>query len=161
MKSFTLLDLIRQAIIASIYVVLVLVFQWISFKEIQFRVAEILLLLIFFDKKSFVGLTLGVFVANLFSPFLLYDLSFGVLATLLTLSFMLIFRKRPYIALIFPSIINGLVIGLMLFLAIDTPFLIAFLWVFLGEFTITYIFGLPIYYLLKRANFENIYFTER
>ncbi len=160
MKKFTLIDLVRQSIIASIYVVLVYAFYFISFKSIQFRIAEILLILVFFDKKSIIGLTLGVIVANLASPMLPYDMTFGVLATLISLVFLLIFRKWPYIALIFPAIINGLIVGLMLYLALDLPFLLSSLYVFIGEFTVVYIFGLPIYYILKKINFEEIYFRE-
>ncbi|MDY0115275.1 MAG: QueT transporter family protein, partial [Acholeplasmatales bacterium] len=60
--NFTIKDLIKQALIAAIYLVLVIIFWEFSFKEIQFRIAEILLILIFFDKKSIIGLTLGVII---------------------------------------------------------------------------------------------------
>ena len=66
LQNFTIKDLLRQAIIASLYVVLVLIFHFVSFDAIQFRVAELLLILVFFDKKSVVGLTIGVVISNLF-----------------------------------------------------------------------------------------------
>ncbi len=160
MKKFTILDLIRQSIIAALYVVLILIFHFLSFGEIQFRVAELLLILILFDKKSFYGLTAGVIIANLFSPLLLYDLTFGVLASVLTILFMILLKKWPYIALLVPSLVNGPIIGLMLYFALDLPFLLSTLTVFLGEFVVTYVFGLPIYYLLKKLNFQEIYFQE-
>jgi uncharacterized membrane protein len=160
MKKFTLIDLVRQAIIASIYIVLVFAFSFMSFKDIQFRIAEILLILVFFDKKSVIGLTLGVIIANLGSPMLPYDMTFGVLATIITLALMLLFRKWPYIALLFPAIVNGLIVGLELYLAFELPYLISALSVFIGEFVVVYIFGLPIYYILKKINFEEIYFKE-
>ncbi len=160
MKRFSIIDITRQATIASLYVVLVFIFQWISFEAIQFRVAELLLLLILFDKKSIFGLTLGVFVANLFSPLLLYDITFGVIASVITMLLMILFRKRPYIALLFPSLINAPIIGLMLHLITGAPFLITLLYVFIGQFVVTYIIGLPVYYLLKKLNFQNIYFFE-
>src|SRR5690554_150258 len=160
LQNFTIKDLLRQAIIASLYVVLVLIFHFVSFDAIQFRVAELLLILVFFDQKSVVGLTIGVVISNLFSPIMLYDIAFGTLATTITLLLMLLLRKWPYIALLIPSIINGPVIGLMLYIATGAPFLLTTLQVFIGEFVVTYIFGLPIYYLLKRLNFENIYFGE-
>lgn len=160
MKKFTLIDLVRQSIIASIYVILVYAFYFMSFKSIQFRIAEILLILVFFDKKSVIGLTFGVIVANLASPMLPYDMTLGVLATIISLTFLLILKKWPYIALIFPAIINGLIVGLILYLALDLPYWINVLYVFIGEFTVTYIFGLPVYYILKKINFEEIYFRE-
>lgn len=160
MKKFTLIDLVRQSIIASIYIVLVFVFQFMSFESIQFRIAEILLILVFFDKKSVLGLTLGVIIANLWSPMLAYDMTFGVAATIITLIFMLLFRKWPYIALLFPPIVNGLIVGLELYLAFDLPYLLSALSVFIGEFVVVYIFGLPIYYILNRINFKELYFRE-
>ena len=49
--NFTIKDLIKQALIAAIYLVLVIIFWEFSFKEIQFRIAEILLILIFLIKN--------------------------------------------------------------------------------------------------------------
>lgn len=160
MKNFTINDLVRQAVIGSLYVVLVIIFYGLSFDAIQFRVAEILLVLVLFDKKSVVGLTVGVIIANLFSPMILYDLVFGVAATVIALLLMLYLRKWPYIALLMPSLINGPIIGLMLFIATGAPFLLTSLQVFIGEFVVTYVFGLPIYYLLKKFNFKDIYFRK-
>ena len=160
MKNFNVLDLSRQAIIAAIYVVLVFAFQWISFGDIQFRIAELLLLLVFFDKKSLVGLTLGVVIANLFSPMLAYDMTFGVAATLLTLASLILLRKWPYIALLMPALFNGLLVGYSLYLAFDLPFVASVISVSIGEFTVTYVIGLPLYYILKKIHFETIYFQE-
>lgn len=153
-------DLVRQAVIAALYVVLVLLFYWLSYDAIQFRIAELLLILVLFDKKSIVGLTIGVVIANLFSPMLLYDLSFGVLATILTLGLMLLLRKWPYLSLLMPSLVNGPIIGLMLYIATAAPFLLSTLQVFIGEFVVTYVIGLPIYYLLKNLNFEDVYYKK-
>lgn len=159
--KFSILDLLRQAIIASLYVLLVFIFQAFSFGEVQFRVAEVLLILVFFDKKSVVGLMLGVVVANLFSPMIAFDLTFGVLATAITLSLMIITRKWPYVALIFPSIINGIIIGIGLYYVLKVPLYIAIPSVFLGEFVVTYVVSLPLYYTLKKIRFESLYFTEK
>ena len=72
---------------------------------------------------------------------------------------MLLFRKYAICAL-FPAIVNGLIVGLELYLAFELPYLISALSVFIGEFVVVYIFGLPIYYILKKINFEEIYFKE-
>ena len=147
MFHFTLKDWIRQSLIASIYVVLVLVFAPISFIEIQFRVAELLLLLVFFDRKAIIGITFATFVANLFSPvpaLLPYDLTLGVLATFLSVYSMVIIKNK-YIALVAPSIFNGLLVGVSLYLALDIPLYFGIPSVFIGEFVVTYIVGLPLY----------------
>lgn len=158
--KLSLLDITRQSIIAAIYVLFVFAFQWMSFEAIQFRVAEILLILVFFDKKSVIGLTLGVVVANLFSTMLPYDMTLGVLASILSLGALLLFRRWPYIALSFPVIFNGLIVGLILYLALDAPYWISVLYVSIGQATVLYLFGLPIYYILRKINFEEIYFPE-
>ena len=159
LQNFTIKDLLRQAIIASLYVVLVLIFHFVSFDAIQFRVAELLLILVFLTKECCRSNYWCSYIKP-FSPIMLYDIAFGTLATTITLLLMLLLRKWPYIALLIPSIISGPVIGLMLYIATGAPFLLTTLQVFIGEFVVTYIFGLPIYYLLKRLNFENIYFGE-
>lgn len=163
MKKLSLIDLSRQAIIAAVYVVLVFIFHFLSFEAVQIRIAEILLILVFFDKKSIIGLTLGVFISNLFSPLLLYDITFGVLASVISILLMIIFNKKPYIALLFPAIINGLIVGSMLYLLSDKtiPFYLNVVSVFTGEFIITYIIGLPTYYILKKLDFKDIYFFEQ
>ena len=67
------------------------------------------------------------------------------------------FRKRPYIALLFPAIINGFIIGLGLYYVFNYPYLISVATVFIGEFIVVYVIGLPLYYLLKKYNFEEIF----
>lgn len=154
--NFTLKDLIKQSLIAAIYVVLVFIFMEFSFQEIQFRIAEVLLILLLFDKKSILGLTLGVFIANFFSPMLLFDITFGVIASIISFILIILFKKKPYLALIFPPLINGLIIGLGLTIIFELPFLLTFTTVFIGELVVVYLIGLPLYYLLKKYNFDDI-----
>ncbi|BCR35932.1 QueT transporter family protein [Mariniplasma anaerobium] len=158
MKNFELKDFIKQSTIASIYVVLVFIFQFLSFETIQFRIAEFLLILVFFDKKSIVGLLIGTFLANyLMSPYGLVDALFGTLASFLALVLMMIFSKYKLISLIFPALSNALVIGLMISLMNDIPFLPIASWVFLGEAVVMYVVGYPLYiYFNKNKHFKEM-----
>jgi len=61
MKNLILLDVLKQAMLAAIYVVLVYIFQFASFGLVQFRIAELLMIFILFDKKSIIGLTIGLY----------------------------------------------------------------------------------------------------
>lgn len=149
MMNFSLRDYVRQAMIASIYVVLVFAFAPISYESLQFRVAEILVIIVLFDKKAIVGLTIGCFVANLFSPMLVFDLTFGTAATFITLLLM-IKTRNVYVALLYPSIINAVIVGYALSIAFETPYLINMASVFIGEFVVTFIVGLPLYILLNQ-----------
>lgn len=62
-----------SAIIAALYLVLTVVFNPISFGPFQFRVANLLMALMFFDVDYCFGLALGIFFGNLTSPFGLLD----------------------------------------------------------------------------------------
>jgi uncharacterized membrane protein len=159
MFHFTLKDWIRQSLIAALYVVLVLLFLPISFGEIQFRVAELLLIVVFFDKKAVLGLTVGTFIANMYSPGpqLPFDLTLGVLATFLSVISM-VWIKNKYIALLAPTLFNGIIVGYILHVVWGLPLLLTMLYVAIGEFGVTYIVGLPIYKILNRhTGFKSLF----
>ena len=124
--------IVRQAAICAMYVALTLTLQPISFGQVQFRVSEILVLLCFYDKKSMIGLIIGCFIANLFSPMLVFDITLGVLATVLSLIGIALI-KNIYLGAICPVIFNGLIVGLELNLAFELPYLESALYVALGE----------------------------
>ncbi|MDD4194369.1 MAG: QueT transporter family protein [Acholeplasmataceae bacterium] len=150
MNKRLILSFTTQAMLATVYVVLVYAFQFLSFEQIQFRIAELLLIFIFFDKKSIIGLTIGTFVANwLFSPFGILDALVGSFATLIGLILMLIFQKHKFVALIFPALSNAFIIGLMISLLDQIPLIPIMLWIFLGEAVVLYALGYPIYKVLK------------
>ena len=73
----------ESALIAAVYVALVLLFKPISFGAIQFRIAEALCILPFFSLSAVPGLALGCLLGNFFSGAAMPDVLFGTLATLL------------------------------------------------------------------------------
>lgn len=81
-KSFTI-KAVRAAVIAAVYVCLTLVFYPISFSISQVRVSEALTVLPLVFPEAVAGLTIGCFIANLFSGHAL-DIVFGTLATLVS-----------------------------------------------------------------------------
>jgi len=156
MKNLNLQDLIIQAMIGALYVVLVFLLYNFSYGQVQFRVAEALLVLVFFNKKNVIGLLLGTFIANFFGDFGIIDAVLGTLTTGLVLYFMILFKKLVPLALIFPVIFNAIYVGLLLYFMIDAPFLLSASYVAIGEFAVVYLVGLPLYYLL----FKNKAFME-
>ena len=72
-----------SALIAAVYVALVLLFKPISFGAIQFRIAEALCVLPFFSLSAVPGLALGCLLGNFFSGAAMPDVIFGTFATLL------------------------------------------------------------------------------
>lgn len=73
----------ESALIAAVYVALVLLFKPISFGAIQFRIAEALCALPFFSLSAVPGLALGCLLGNFFSGAAMPDVIFGTFATLL------------------------------------------------------------------------------
>jgi len=157
-KNYVLKDFLLQSMIAAIYVVLVFVFQFLSFETVQFRIAEVLLILVFFNKKHAIGLTLGTFVANyLMSPYGIVDALFGTLATVVALILMIIISKPKLLSLLFPALSNAVVIGLMISIMNQIPFLPIAMWVFLGEAAVMLVLGYPLYiYLNDNQHFKEI-----
>ena len=140
-------DIVQNGLLAALYVVITYIAAPISFWAIQFRLSEILVLACFFDKKKIVGLTLGCFLSNLVSPLGLIDLGFGTLATLLA-CLGIIFCKHLIVAIIFPVIANGVIIGLELYL-IGEPLWFSMGMVALGELAVM-IAGYILLMILKR-----------
>ena len=141
---------VNNAMIATLYVILVYVFAFMSFEAIQFRIAEALLIVFLFNKRTMPGLLIGTFVANyLLSTIGLVDAFVGTLATFVVLVFMN-YTKSLWIKLVIPGVINGLIIGLMLSLLFALPFFEMVFWVFLGETAVMFVVGYPLYVVLKR-----------
>jgi uncharacterized membrane protein len=158
----SLIFYLKNAMIASIYVVLLYVFQFLSFELVQFRIAELLLVLVLFNSKSFYGITIGTFVGNmLFSPYGFVDAVVGTIATIITLILMIILKRQLILSFLMPGIVNGIIIGLMLVYFSDittiTAFLITFGWIFLGQTVVLFVFGYPFYKLLKeKPSFQEL-----
>lgn len=137
--------LVKSAIVGAMYAALTLLLPF-GYLGIQFRVAELLVLLVFIDKRYIYGLTLGCLVANLGSPLGPVDIIFGTLATFIAL--VLISKtKNLFIATLWPAIINGLIIGQVLHQVLDLPFFLSMAQVFFGEFVVVTLMG---YFIFKR-----------
>ena len=143
-------------IIAAIYCVVTLALGFISYGPIQFRVSEILMFLPLLSKEYIVALTLGCFLANVIGPYGVPDIIFGTLATLISSVLVYLtpklFGKKKYtllIASIWPTIINALIIGWMLYKFVGLPFALSAFEVALGEFVVITIVGLPIFKMVN------------
>lgn len=135
--------LIKSAIVAAIYAVTTMINPF-SYLGIQFRVSEILVLLVLIDKRYITPLVIGNIIANLNSPLGYVDIVFGSLATLISLV-LIIKTKNLFISTLWPSIINGLIIGFMLNKLLNLPLFLSIAQVFIGEFIIVSIFGYIIF----------------
>lgn len=163
--KFTTKDLALNAMIGALYFILVFVFQFLSFEVLQFRIAEILLILILFNPKLSFGLIISTFLANwCFSPFGIIDALVGTLASFVAIIAMLLLKKVPILTLLMPALANGVIVGYMIYnLSLGTPeqipFLVPFSQVAFGEFVVMYLVGLPFYlFIKKRTDIQELLF---
>jgi len=140
--------IVKTAIIAATYAVLTILLAPISYGPIQFRVSEVMVLLVFIDKRYFTGIALGTFLAGLFSPYGMLDAIVGTLATIVALGGIIGIKhalgdnfKSLVIASLLPTIANGIIIGGLISYTANIPFLIAALQVAFGEFVVVSIVG--------------------
>ena len=141
---------------AAIYAVLTVAMAPISYGAVQLRLSEVMTLLAFVDPVFIPGLVLGNLIANLFSPFGLPDVVFGTLATFIAV-FMMSKMKSMLIASFWPTIANGLIIGLELAIFTGAPFVSTALYVALGEFLVVTVLGYPVFkVVMKNKTIQNL-----
>jgi len=157
--KFTTRTLARAAVVAAIYVLLTFALQAISFRKLQFRVSEALTLLPMLAIEAIPALAVGCLLANLLAGAVWYDVVFGSLATLAAALLTRKFREKPLIAAAMPAIVNGLVVGPIVYFAyVRAPgdpvsaaaILLSIGAVALGEVVVCCALGLPMVAALKR-----------
>lgn len=149
----------KSAIIAALSVALTILTASFSFSNIQFRVAEMLNHLVVFNKKYIYGIVAGVFIANLLlssnGPI---DLVFGVGQSIIALT-ITIFSAKFITSITKRMLFNTLVFTFTMFIiawelniVLGLPFLLTWLTVAAGEFTVMML-GVPIFIAIsKRLN---------
>jgi uncharacterized membrane protein len=100
----------EAAVIAAIYTVLVLVFEFSSFGPIQFRIAEALTVLPYFTPAAIPGVALGCFLSAVLTGAHYLDMIFGSLATLIAAILSYQLRRNKFLVPIPPIVVNALVI---------------------------------------------------
>lgn len=141
---------VKLAVVAAIYVALTLVLYPLSYGAIQFRVSEFLMLLVSYNPMYAISLSVGCLLANIASPMGLIDIVFGTLATILSCIPMIFIRKNKYLSSLFPSLINAIIIGLELKFAYEVPFYLGAIEVFIGEFVVVSLIGVPVFKSLEK-----------
>jgi uncharacterized membrane protein len=132
MKYWNTKKIVENGVVAAIYFILCLVNPFFSYGSIQFRLAELLVLLCFWRKDLIIGVTLGCFLANINSSLGPWDMLFGTLATLVSCILVAI-SPRLLLACLWPIAINAFVVGAELYFLLALPFWINVGYVALGE----------------------------
>jgi|GEM_PF-98809 len=156
----------RTAMIAAFYVVLTLLSQLfgLGFGVVQFRISEALTVLPLFFFSAVPALAIGCLIANLFSPYIVFEF-IGVAASLIAgLSTYLIGiliktntklneGLRLAMGILPPILFNALLVPLIITLA-GAPYAYwyAFGFVGLGQLAVLTVLGIPLYFILKRLD---------
>ncbi|NVF10427.1 QueT transporter family protein [Anaerococcus sp. AGMB00486] len=142
--------LVKSSAIAAIYAVITLIYPALAYGPIQLRFSEILVLLVFYNKRFILGLVLGCFLANLASDMVVFDLIFGTLASYLAFS---LIRKQNnlFIASLFPVLFMFIpAIGTYILLDSSTAFFIILIQFMISEFIVVSIIGVIIFKILEK-----------
>lgn len=150
--------LTRAGLIAAVYAALTLIWPF-SFGPVQVRVSEALTVLPLFCGYSVYGLFLGCLLSGILSGSVWFDIVFGAFATLLSALLTRKFAKKAPLVLMFPVLLNALIVGPVVHFAYaGNPSLGALpytvLTVGLGEAVACYGLGLPLARLLRRVSPE-------
>ena len=175
MKNFfTTKRLCRAGIIAALYAAFTYAFAPFAFGPFQIRPAEALCILAAFFPEAIPALWIGCMLSNLASPYFVYDVLIGSLATLIAAfaSYMVgrFLKKEPFRLLIcglFPILCNALIIPLIIvFLCGGTADYasasIAY-FAYAGSIALTetawvYGLGAPLYFSVKRLQNSSVVF---
>ncbi|MBO8126623.1 MAG: QueT transporter family protein [Firmicutes bacterium] len=142
-------SLIRAAIIAALYVILIWLLAPVSFGPIQFRVAEALTLLPMLYPEAIPGLYIGVLLGNLLGGLGLWDIFGGSLVTLLAAYVTWRYRRKPIIAYLSPVVFNAFLISIYLHYIYTLPYWYMVFSIGASEAVVVFLLGVPLVKLLK------------
>ena len=154
MKNKKALFITQAAVIAALYVVLVVVFNYISFGPIQFRVAEALTILPYFTPAAIPGLFIGCILANVIGGAVVWDILFGSIATLIGAVFTYLLRKKSkFLAPLPPVLANTIIVPWVLKYAYGAEEMVWFMAVTvgIGEILACYVLGMILLFALNKV----------
>ena len=154
MKNKKALFITQAAVIAALYVVLVVVFNYISFGPIQFRVAEALTILPYFTPAAIPGLFIGCILATVIGGAVVWDIIFGSIATLIGAVFTYLLRnKSKFLAPLPPVLANTIIVPWVLKYAYGAEEMVWFMAVTvgIGEILACYVLGMILLFALNKV----------
>lgn len=149
-KGMSVKFITQAAVIAAIYVVLVVIFNYISFGPVQFRIAEALTILPYFTPAAIPGLFVGCIIANILGGAIVWDVVFGSIATLIGAIGTYLLRKNKWLAPVPPIVANTIIVPFVLKFAYGSEgmFAMFFVTVGAGEIIVCGIIGMILLYAL-------------
>jgi len=167
MKKMTTKQLVLSGLIAALYVVLTAGLPILSYYGVQFRFAEALVLLAYFNPVFIPAVTVGTFIANFIGPFGLVDALAGASVSLVAMLMMVQTKKlmgdnltAMVTSTVWPIVLNALYVpALLIALIPDFPdgFWLVAGQVAIGQFAVISVFGVVLFKgLEKNKNFSEL-----
>lgn len=149
--QFKVAFITQAAVIAALYVVLVIMFNYCSFGPIQFRIAEALTILPYFKPAAIPGLFVGCLLSNILGGAAIWDIIFGSIATLIGAIGTYALRKNKWLAPLPPIIANTLIVPFVLRYAYGSEGIFAMFFVTIGasEFIVCGVIGMLLLFALN------------
>jgi len=158
-KISSSLDMALVAIFAALYAIGVIALAPISYGIVQVRVADALIpLSAIFGYPAILGVTIGCFVANIYSPFGAIDIIGGTVANFVAswLSYKL--RKNVIMATTAATLAVTVIVGSYLTALLGIP--IIFISILVGSFIAINIIGGTLIVLLRKSEFIQQFIKE-
>ena len=143
-KGMSVKFITQAAVIAAIYVVLVVIFNYISFGPVQFTILP------YFTPAAIPGLFVGCIIANILGGAIVWDVVFGSIATLIGAIGTYLLRKHKWLAPVPPIVANTIIVPFVLKFAYGSEgmFAMFFVTVGAGEIIVCGIIGMILLYAL-------------
>jgi uncharacterized membrane protein len=154
------------AIYAALYAALVVVLGGFSYGPIQVRIADSLLAAVpLLGFPGVLGHTLGVFIANIFSPAGLLDLLNTIPSFAMSFVVYYVYKrtKNDYTVIgtcIAYSVVLGITVGWMLSYLFGYPLLLTIAYVAIGNIIASVLIGWPLFKLLKKTGVFQRWFAN-
>ena len=145
--------IVRGALIAAIYVLLVYLFAGFSFGIFQFRPAEALTLLPMLYPEAVPALFVAVVLSNILGGLGPWDIFGGSLVTLLA-AWITYRYRNTWIAYASPIVLNALLISLYLRIIFEVPYWLSVVGIGISEAISVLGLGIPLVRLLKRRHIQ-------
>lgn len=135
----------RVGVLAAVYALLTALppFNALGYGPVQVRISEALSVLPFVLPWAPWGLYIGCLAANLASPFMMYDITVGAGATLLS-AFLTKRMPDKKLAPLPPVIVNGLVVPAYIAPLLDMNYYLLVVYVSIGQLIACYAIGYPL-----------------
>lgn len=147
--------LVKAGIIAAIYFVLTVFLAPISYGLVQFRLAEAMTILPFFEPAAIPALFIGCLFANVYGGLGLVDIVFGSLTTLLA-AYLTSKMPNKYFAILPPVLLNAFIVALWVSKIMNVPYLVGVGTIGFGEFVSAGILGIMLAAVFERVTKKDI-----